>query len=618
MGNEQLGIDDAKANGEPSEPAVAGHTPQGGVTEARRDGEQDELARLRRELLRARQELEELRAEREQSLMQMCEVNERLVIASVQADELAERAQAGRQRAEALSTRLAANEAAARVSEGQFRTIANTVPMLAWYAHPSGEIAWFNDRCYEYTGGSFVELAGWKWESVLDPADAPRVLAGWRAALKSGKPWEDTFRLRRHDGELRWFLSRALPLHDADGRVVRWFGTNVDVDAQKRAEARSHAASRAKDEFLAILGHELRNPLAPILTALDLMKTGAASPFPRELMIIERQVRHMVRLVDDLLDVSRITGGKVELALEAVELTEVVDRAIEMVSPLIEAKAHHLSVNVATSGLTVTGDPVRLSQVVTNLLTNAAKYTPSHGAIDISAAREGAKVSLRIRDSGVGISAEMLPRVFELFSQERQTLARSGGGLGLGLAIVKSLVEMHGGTITARSEGPGKGSELVLELPAHDRERAGDRAPAARLDRPGADVQTSAQNVLIVDDNGDAAEVVATLLRTHGYEVRVALDGPAALAIVDHFAPDVALLDIGLPVMDGYELAQRLQARFAPRRVSLIAITGYGREDDRRRAREAGFDLHLVKPVDFRRIQSAIGQVTASRTPLPP
>jgi PAS domain S-box-containing protein len=573
--------------------------------------EAGELVRLRDELSRMRQELERTRQEREHSLMEMREANERLVIASVRADELAERSEAARQRAEALATQLAASEATARMSEEQFRTLANTMPMLAWYADPDGQIAWFNERCYEYTGSNFEKLAGWSWESVLDPADLARVLEGWRSALGSGKPWEDTFRLRRHDGELRWFLSRAVPLRDAQGRVVRWFGSNVDVDAQKRADDRARAASRAKDEFLAILGHELRNPLAPILTALELVRGNAACTFPRELTVIERQVRHMVRLVDDLLDVSRITGGKVELALEVVELNDVVTRAIEMVSPLIEAKQHHLTVSVAASGLPVRGDPVRLSQVFSNLLTNAAKYTANHGSIEVAAARDGATVSLRIQDSGVGISEEMLPRVFQLFSQERQTLARSGGGLGLGLAIVQSLVEMHGGTVTARSDGLGKGSEFVVALRAHDPQL--ECAPRSlRADGLAADLDGASQNVLVVDDNADAAELVAEMLRAHGYVVSVAPDGPAALALVDRFAPDVALLDIGLPVMDGYELAQRLQARLAPRRVPLIAVTGYGRADDRRRAREAGFDLHLVKPVDFRRIQDAIGQVTGT------
>jgi PAS domain S-box-containing protein len=597
---------------------MCAHAKQGNRSDASSSAEQEEIARLQGELLRLRQELEQTRAEREHSLLQMREVNERLVMASMRADELAESAEAGRQRAEGLAAQLAANEAAARASEGQFRTIANTVPMLAWYAHPDGEIAWFNDRCYEYTGAGFEELAGWRWESVLDPVDAARVVAGWQSALASGKPWEDTFRLRRQDGTLRWFLSRALPLEDAEGRVVRWFGTNVDVDAHKRAEDQYHAASRAKDEFLAILGHELRNPLAPILTALDLVRTRTPGAFPRELTVIERQVKHMVRLVDDLLDVSRIAGGKVDLELAPVELNDVVTRAMEMVSPLIEAKAHYVSVSVPESGLAVNGDPVRLAQVLANLLTNAAKYTPSGGSITVAAAREGATVSLRIRDSGVGISAEMLPQVFELFSQERQTLARSGGGLGLGLAIVQSLVEMHGGRVMARSEGLDKGSEFVLELPALGSKWEGKGAPTAPIDGPAPELGRAFENVLVVDDNADAAEVVADLLRAHGYEVRLALDGPAALALVEHFAPDVALLDIGLPVMDGYELAQRLQERLAPRRVPLIAITGYGREGDRVRAREAGFDFHLVKPVDFTRIENAIGHVTGRpRTSVP-
>lgn len=617
MGKEHLSPDEGNGEqgGRALEDAAARELPVP-FREASRTEERDELFRLRHDVLRARQELEETRTERDHSLVLMREVNERLVIASVRADELAERADAGRLRAEALAAQLAASEAAARVSEEQFRTIANTVPMLAWYANPDGSFAWFSDRWYEYTGTRLDDQASRKWESVHDPADLARVVARWRVALASGEPWEDTFRLRRHDGELRWFLSRALPLRDAGLSVVRWFGTSVDIDAQKRGEDQARAAGRAKDEFLAMLGHELRNPLAPILTALNLIRMRDAAACAPELTIIERQVRHMVRLVDDLLDVSRIAGGKVELVFEPVEMATIVARAIEMASPLIEAKAQHLSVSLPAGGLLVRGDPDRLSQVVTNLLTNAAKYTPDHGSIHVGAEREGSTMTLRIRDNGIGISPEMLPRVFNLFAQEHQALDRSHGGLGLGLAIVQSLVEMHGGAAIARSDGLGKGSEFVLELPTYDPEGTIDRAPTARGQTVAAE-NTVSRNVLIVDDNGDAADLVAQMLRAHGHNVRIALDAPTALAIVDGFVPDVALLDIGLPGMDGYELAQRLHERFAPRRIPLVAITGYGRDDDRRRTHQAGFDLHLVKPVDSIRIREAIGQLTAEQYGLP-
>lgn len=590
-----------------------------------REGEEQaawlvERAQLQDELTSARQGLEQTRAERERLLSQMREANENLVIASLHADELAERADEGRRRAETLAAQLAASEAIMRDSEDQFRTMANTVPMLAWSANADGSIAWFNDRWYEYTGKTFEDQVGWQWESVHDPADLPRVLAGWRVAIANGEPWEDTFRLRRHDGELRWFLARAMPLRDAGHHhTVRWFGTSVDIDAQKRAEVEVRAASRAKDEFLAILGHELRNPLAPILTALDLLKMNRAFSPPREVAIIERQVRHMVRLVDDLLDVSRITGGKVSLAFEPMELADVITHAVEMVSPLVEATEQKLSVSVAAAGLLVRGDPVRLSQIVTNVLTNAAKYTPSRGAIAVAAERQGSTVLLRIRDSGIGISSEMLPRVFSLFAQEHQPLDRARGGLGLGLAIVRSLVEMHGGRVSAHSDGLGKGSEFVIELPLHEPGEVSHPGGETDLQHPALvsgrqlaepDTLGEARSILVVDDNQDAAELLAEVLAAHGHEVRVALDGRAALALVDEFDPDVAVLDIGLPVMDGYELAHRLLERLAPRRPGLIALTGYGQDRDRRRARESGFDFHLVKPVDANHLQDAIGQVS--------
>ncbi|HSK04409.1 MAG TPA: ATP-binding protein [Kofleriaceae bacterium] len=502
-------------------------------------------------------------------------------------------------------------EQALRSSEELFRVLANNLPMLAWYASPDGHNPWYNQRWFDYTGLGPEEQVGWQWESALDPEDRERVVAKWQDALDRGEPWEDVFRLRRHDGELRWFLSRAFPLRDQSGRIVRWFGTNVDIDDQKRAEAQARAASRAKDEFLAMLGHELRNPLAPIMTALELMQMRDAATFARERKIIARQVTHLVRLVDDLLDVSRITGGKIELHREMVEIATVVSRAVETASPMFEKKSHHLVVNVPAHGLVVHADPTRLVQVVSNLLTNAAKFTPARGTIAIIGERREGAVTLRVSDTGIGISEDMLPHVFELFSQERQAADRSQGGLGLGLAIVRSLVAMHGGTVIARSEGIGAGSEFEIELPASPVE-----LDAGRVFHPD-DAETGAApgaaKILVVDDNRDVAELMLESLTVLGYEVRVAFDGPSALAIAGDFTPDVALLDIGLPVMDGLELAGRLRAMAAETR--FIAVTGYGQAVDRSRSREAGFSLHLVKPVDLTTLQAGIRQVLDEAAP---
>ena len=521
----------------------------------------------------------------------MREANERLVVASLHADEIADELRTSRD--------------AWRASEIQFRTLANSIPMMAWYANPEGDIAWCNDRCSEYTGKTIEELVGSQWEPVLDPDDLPRITTRWRAALASGTPWEDVFRLRRRDGAMRWFLARALPLRDDAGNIVRWFGTTADIDDQKRAEDRARASDRAKDEFLAMLGHELRNPLSPIMATLDLMQLRDPKALAHERAIIQRQVSHLARLVDDLLDVSRINQGKIVLQCEPIELGEVVTRAVEMVRPLAEKKQHDLIVSVPAGGLVVDADPTRLAQAIGNLLNNAAKYTPPRGTIEVTGEARDSIVALRVRDTGIGISATMLPHVFELFAQEQQALDRSQGGLGLGLTIVQRLVAMHGGTVTAASEGLGRGSTFTIELPRWMLPIAAG-APQVAADLP---IDMRGLKVLVVDDNRPVAESFGEVLVTFGCEVRVAFDARTALAIARDFVPDVAMLDIGLPGMDGYELASRLRAQ-ASRQPRLVAITGYGQPEDIRRAHDAGFAAHLVKPVRMAQIEAMLRQIS--------
>ncbi|HEX3555415.1 MAG TPA: ATP-binding protein [Thermoanaerobaculia bacterium] len=386
--------------------------------------------------------------------------------------------------------------------------------------------------------------------------------------------------------------------------------TRARLDSQfllreREARAEAEVANRAKDEFLAMLGHELRNPLAPIVTALQLMRLRGDEMLKKERTVIERQVDHLIRLVDDLLDISRITRGKVELRRARIELSEIVAKAIEMAGPLIEQRQHNLTVDVPRLGLAVEADAVRMAQVVSNLLNNAAKYTEPHGSIAVHAAAAGDAVVLRVRDTGIGLSAEMLPRVFELFAQESQALDRAQGGLGLGLAIVRSLVELHGGTVEARSEGLGRGSELVVRLPAA---QAGDPpAPAgAPREEPEIAARPGALRILVVDDNADAAELMATTLQMMGHSTHVAPDGPAALAIAGSFQPDVALVDIGLPVMDGYELAHHLRELPGLASLRLIAVTGYSQEEDRRQAEAAGFERFLVKPIQIQELRGLL------------
>jgi signal transduction histidine kinase len=379
------------------------------------------------------------------------------------------------------------------------------------------------------------------------------------------------------------------------------------LDNARRA---AESANRAKDEFLAMLGHELRNPLAPILTALQLMSLRGDAGAEKERAVIERQVRHVVRLVDDLLDVSRIARGKIELKCEPVELAPIVAKAIEIAGPIMEQKHQVLDVDVPASGLVVDADPTRLQQVVLNLLNNAAKYTETRGHVRISAGRRGDTIELRVRDSGIGIEPSILPHVFDLFVQDRQALDRAQGGLGLGLAIVRNLVALHGGDVRVSSGGRGQGSEFMVSLPASVEQPPRVEAvmdPAVRPPAPPA-----AARVLVVDDNLDAASFLAEALTLAGFVTRTAHDGPSALQVVDDFNPDVALLDLGLPVMDGYELAEHLQRR-DPRPV-LVAITGYGSERDQRRSQTSGFDTHLIKPVDINELIARLRHIATRRS----
>ena len=405
------------------------------------------------------------------------------------------------------------------------------------------------------------------------------------------------------------------PMRDIAGTIEGVLVVATDVTPQVLARQdlaelreRAETANRAKDQFLAMLGHELRNPLAPILTALQLMSLRGDDSASRERAVIDRQVRHLVRLVDDLLDVSRIARGRIELRKERVELADVVARAIEMSSPLLEERHINLKVSVPRTGLVLHGDVTRLAQVVMNLLTNAAKYTEPRGRVEIRGRRQNGTIELAVRDSGTGIPREMLARIFDLFVQGSQTIERSQGGLGLGLTIVRSLVELHGGRVEARSDGVGCGSEFLIRLPAFEvapegstRTRRRSRLSAKRRVR-----------VLVVDDNRDAGQMIAEALDMMGYEAHVAVDGPAALQAAQQFEPDIALLDIGLPVMDGYELAQHLRASYKSRPLTLVAVTGYGQESDRERSLEAGFHTHIVKPVDLQLLNRVLDEIAAA------
>jgi signal transduction histidine kinase/CheY-like chemotaxis protein len=402
----------------------------------------------------------------------------------------------------------------------------------------------------------------------------------------------------------------ARAYHEADLALAEELARRCGVAVDKaRLYEQAQNAIRARDAFMAILGHELRNPLSPITTALHLMKLrdprGA-----REQEVITRQIKHMTRLVDDLLDVSRIERGKMELSRKPVQLAEVIAKAVEIASPLLEQRRHRLELDVPASGLPVLADETRLAQVVANLLTNAARYTNDGGHIVVRAAREGKEITLSVKDNGIGLSKELLPRVFDLFVQGPNAADRRQGGLGLGLSLVQSLVALHGGSVEAKSEGTDKGSEFIVRLPAMVVELVPNLHDASPT--PGSEA-TEQRRVLIVDDNTDAADLLGELLQMRGHLVALADDGPSALITAPRFDPDIAILDIGLPVMDGHELARRLLA-ILPRRPFLVALTGYGQTQDRARALESGFDEHLVKPVAPEQlIQIIEGRAAAAR-----
>ncbi len=411
------------------------------------------------------------------------------------------------------------------------------------------------------------------------------------------------------DGVLheRIFDWSAVPMVDSGGAAEGLMILAFDITEQCRSRQVAEEASRAKDQFLAMLGHELRNPLSPILTALEIMRLRNDGVLVNERTIIARQVAHLTRLIDDLLDVSRITQGKISLRLRCVPLAEVVAKAIEITSPLLEQRHHRLHAAVPQEGLLVEVDEARITQVITNLLNNAAKYTDPGGDIGLRAHADGDAVELAITDTGIGIDPELQPRLFEIFSQGAQTSERSQGGLGIGLTIVRSLVELHGGSVRASSQGRGMGSRFVVRLPLA-RGRASDATPSpAPIDpppRPGL-------RVLVVDDNRDAAVALTDALLLSGYEARHAGDAPAALDLAARFRPQVALVDLGLPVVDGHELAQRLRQVPGLADIRLVAITGYGLDSDRARTRRSGFHAHFVKPVELAQVLAAVSDTPA-------
>jgi PAS domain S-box-containing protein len=507
-------------------------------------------------------------------------------------------------------------QSALAASEDRLRLALDAAQLGIWdYSTATGELS-CSPRCYELLGMPAGEPMTYQaYLARVHPDDRERAVLAGRDAFRSGGEIEVQYRIDLPGGE-RWVLTRGKSYLDAAGQPVRFIGTMADITERVRSQSelervmqqlraekqRAEQASRAKDEFLAMLGHELRNPLAPIKTALELIALRQTGLPGREETVIRRQVGRLVRLLDDLLDVSRITGGQVELDRRRLDMADLVVQAIEQVSPLFEQRRHELAVSVPRGSLWVLGDELRLTQVVANLLDNAARYTPPGGRVSISARRTMAEVVLDVVDSGVGIQPDLLPRVFDLFVQAERAPDRAEGGLGIGLTLVRTLVRMHGGEVSARSSGVG-GSAFEVRLPLLSEGAIEPRRD--RDDRPAPARRAGQPSILVVDDNEDAADLLAEVLRDQGHDVRVAHDGPQALERVVEFRPQIAILDIGLPVMDGYELAVALRARLGPE-LRLLAVTGYGQERDRARSHEVGFARHFVKPVALSDLLEAI------------
>ncbi|HYX23421.1 MAG TPA: ATP-binding protein [Thermoanaerobaculia bacterium] len=536
-------------------------------------------------------------------------------------------------------SRLKAEESL-RQSKELFRLLVEGVTDYAIFLlDPNGIVTTWNLGAERIKGYGAQEVIG-RHFSVFYPEEA--VARGWpeyelKVAAAEGRFEDYGWRLRQ-DGSQFWANVVITALHNR-GRLLGFSKVTRDLTERKRAEEELQqerdlleervqertaeltrleqelrlkveelaAADRRKDEFLATLAHELRNPLAPLRHALQLLRLAEDDPNLRRKAsgVMERQLAQMVRLIDDLLDVSRITRNKLQLRKERVELATAVQSALEAVRPLVETAGHEVTVALPPEPVHLDADLTRLTQIFTNLLNNAVKYTEAGGHIRLAAERQGGEAVVSIHDSGIGISAEHLPHLFEMFSQVAPALERSTGGLGIGLALVRGLVELHGGSVAAHSAGLGQGSELVVRLPVAV-------APAPAPSQPGAEPRSPSgarRRILIADDNPDSVEVLSLVLEHAGYEVRTAHDGLEAVRAAATFRPEVALLDIGMPGLNGYEAAQRIREQSGGWDMVLVAITGWGQEGDKRRAREAGFDHHLTKPVDPADLQKLLASV---------
>ena len=501
-----------------------------------------------------------------------------------------------------ISARVLA-EQSLRQGENRLRFVMESIPQKILTATPEGAVDYYNPQWFEFTGLTFDQIKDSGWKQFIHPDDLTESVRAWERSIATGEPCVLEQRFRRADGVYRWHLSRTVAMRDAQGKVSLWIGSNTDIHEQWEAAnrlrqyaAETSEANHQKSEFLAMLAHELRNPLAPIGNALQILQspnTNGKADAP-VIAMLERQVSQMVRLVDDLLDASRISLGKIELRFGHIELTSLVTNAADVVRPLCESMGHELTLNLPAGPIYLKADPTRLTQVVGNLLNNASKFTPNGGSIWVSVECEGKQALIRVRDNGVGIAEVQLRRIFDMFMQVDTSLERAAGGLGIGLTLVKRLVELHHGTVEVKSAGLGQGSEFVVRLPILD--DTGLRSVAAAAVNEGD--RAPVRRILVVDDNEDSAASLAMLLQLSGHQTRTAHDGLEAVDAAVAFRPEVILLDIGMPNLNGYEACRRIRAQASGKDIMIIATTGWGQAHAREASKAAGFDAHLVKPVN--------------------
>lgn len=509
------------------------------------------------------------------------------------------------------------SEFAARETQERLHALANSIPQLAWIAKSDGQAVWYNQRWYEYTGKTLAEMPTLDAQSVHDPLELSRVRQTLLQAFQSGQPWEDTFPLRRYDGQFRWHLSRAMPFYDRSHDEVLWFGTNTDIteerqrgeerqrllDSERAARQEAERVSRMKDEFLATLSHELRTPLNVIFGWTQLLKMGRPDPatLGEGMNVIDRNVRLQTKLIEDLLDVSRIISGKIRLEAQLVDLGEIVQATVDSLRPVAESKGIQLTAAVDLAADQVNGDPGRLQQVFWNLINNAIKFTPNDGTIQVVAERAGEWSQVRVIDSGDGISPDFLPHLFERFSQADGSTTRRHGGLGLGLSIVKHLIELQGGSVHAASDGQGQGSTFTIRLPVSSGDVDGTALPVSDGQTLNPDLECQPMKlpgvkVLLIDDEPDARELMWRFLTASEVETQLAESAEAAQQVLMAFKPDVIVSDIGMPGQDGYDFIRTVRKHGI--RTPAVALTAFARPEDHIRSIQAGFQTHLPKPVE--------------------